>query len=79
VDEAHTNDDDEDGGGRTTVTTGHQTRIRETYRQERSASVLDTLCCESNYYQLLTGEDDKADNDNVKRLLVLERDSEVSL
>jgi hypothetical protein len=63
VDEAHTREGDEDGDGWNTVTTGHQTHIPERYRQEISASDLDTLCCESNYYQLLTGEDDKADDD----------------
>jgi hypothetical protein len=52
------------GGAWTTVTTGRQTLISERYMQEISASDVYTLCCESNYYQLLTDEDDKADDDN---------------
>jgi hypothetical protein len=43
VAEAHMNEDTKDGGGWTNVTTGHQTRIPERYRQEINASDVDTL------------------------------------
>jgi hypothetical protein len=56
----HADEDDEDGGRWNTATAGRQTLIPERYIQEISAFAMDTLYFESNYYQLLTYEDDKA-------------------
>jgi hypothetical protein len=62
--EADTNVDNSDGGGWMTAMTGHQTWIPDRYRQDITASDLDSLCCEGNYYQLLIGDDDKAGEDD---------------
>jgi hypothetical protein len=63
--EANTDDGDEDAGRWTTASTGHQTRAPERYIQEISASAVDKMICEQNYYKLLNNEEDKdEDEDN---------------
>jgi hypothetical protein len=53
VTETTTNEEGTDSESLTTATTDHQRSIPERYTQGVTASALDSLCCEGNYYRLL--------------------------
>jgi hypothetical protein len=62
--EANTHDEYENVNGWTTATTGRQTRAPERYSQEVSASEVDSLICEQNYYKLRNDDEDEDEDED---------------